>query len=407
MKVIRVLAVVAVLALLLSLAVIERRRAGAAASTPRSLAAAGSALPAAARKVHDFPRHRNIQATPFEQGAAADPSAPPHAFDAYMSRCAAVREKWAKTKVSLNFSDTTLVNVLAEFLGTYGLEVLLDAGIDGNDCTVTFKVEELAADQAIDLIAKMADMQFVISESGEAWLVRKGEGAKHQPPYVADLEAMLRIARLVRADLVETPPNPEEAALRERLNKEYLDVDMSDSSAYDVLDHIQEHAKMNIVISAVLRKEWKTVPLLTVHSKGGTLARVFDAYCEAGGFAWGLEQGVVLITSAEELQRIADRKAQISEEKRLRREAEAALLAQRVFIGGENLAIRDVAEMLGQALSVPVVVDPQTWHRAARFGFPKEERTAREIVSALKQGAPLIVAFRDGTLWFLSPDESE
>jgi hypothetical protein len=49
-------------------------------------------------------------------------------------------------------------------------------------------------------------------------------------------------------------------------------------------------------------------------------------------------------------------------------------------------------------------MDPATWARKARYTVEELQRPASEIVRLMRKGAPLIVTYRNGILWFLSPE---
>ncbi len=69
-------------------------------------------------------------------------------------------------KISLNFTDTPLPEVVSFMQEVTQLNIMIDrrAIEDPESKTVTFKVDELAFDQALDLILKMADLAFRVDE---------------------------------------------------------------------------------------------------------------------------------------------------------------------------------------------------------------------------------------------------
>ena len=69
-------------------------------------------------------------------------------------------------RISLNFTDTPLPEVVSFMQEVTQLNIMIDrrAIEDPESKTVTFKVEELAFDQALDLILKMADLAYRIDE---------------------------------------------------------------------------------------------------------------------------------------------------------------------------------------------------------------------------------------------------
>lgn len=69
-------------------------------------------------------------------------------------------------KISLNFTDTPLPEVVSFMQEVTQLNIMIDrkAIEDPESKTVTFKVDELAFDQALDLILKMADLAYRVDE---------------------------------------------------------------------------------------------------------------------------------------------------------------------------------------------------------------------------------------------------
>ncbi|MCC6741775.1 MAG: hypothetical protein IT452_22335 [Planctomycetia bacterium] len=69
-------------------------------------------------------------------------------------------------KISLNFTDTPLPEVVSFMQEVTQLNIMIDrkAIEDPESKTVTFKVDDLAFDQALDLILKMADLAYKIDE---------------------------------------------------------------------------------------------------------------------------------------------------------------------------------------------------------------------------------------------------
>ena len=69
-------------------------------------------------------------------------------------------------RISLNFTDTPLPEVVSFMQEVTQLNIMIDrrAIEDPESKTVTFKVEELAFDQALDLILKMADLAYRVDE---------------------------------------------------------------------------------------------------------------------------------------------------------------------------------------------------------------------------------------------------
>ncbi|MCC6737965.1 MAG: hypothetical protein IT452_02880, partial [Planctomycetia bacterium] len=136
---------------------------------------------------------------------------------------------------------------------------------------------------------------------------------------------------------------------------------------------------------------------------GRLLQETFDAWSREAGLEWKVENGVLFFGPPEEIAPAKEKDAKRRADRKERDKALSALLARRVTIGGENLAIRQVAALLEPALGVSVRCDPETWHRTVRLSLEPRERPALDIVRIVQAAAPVEVWLRDGVLWFLGP----
>ncbi|MBI2920854.1 MAG: hypothetical protein HYY18_07180 [Planctomycetes bacterium] len=357
----------------------------------------------APRKVRDFPRHTGIAIADLEHGADIDPTAPPHPFRPYLDLLAEVEAKLRGINIGLEAQDATLPEMLAMITERCGVTFLLDAeALEEAQKKIFFAVRELAAWHVLKLLLQQYDMKLVVSPSGELWVTLSGMERSHQPAFMEELDLMKEMSGVVLGERAPEPQAEATAKTREAVKTARVDLDFRDVPLPDVISSLQEATQLNVMIN----RRWVEDPervTPTVSGRGMTVEEALAQILDPHGLAWRIDKGVLVVTTREEVDQIAEMDALRAQDRKERQAAEAELFARPVSFGGEDLAIRHVAEMLGRDLGVPVAVDPTTWARAARFSFDARPRPAREVVDALRQGAPVIVTYRDGTLWFLSP----
>ncbi|MCE9584307.1 MAG: DUF4974 domain-containing protein [Planctomycetes bacterium] len=406
----RRVASIVLVALLAALLAVSWRLRGPSRGASASADPAGTGAPPPAAVVAkkppawDFPKQTGMRVTPMTEGEKADPTSPPHPLDAEIAAREARLKPWRETKVDLNYTDTPLADVLADLAKRYGLKLIVSPGLDMEFKTVTFKVDQLSADQALDLIFKMADLRYTITSDGSMVVLEKdGDAAPWAVKDSDELRGLEEALGQCDSQGQEAKEDAANAMFLASVNDKKLSTAVAPARLWDSLDALQEDLKVNIVISFWARKEYpadRPIPELPAGRSG---AETFDAYTSAAELDWMARNGTVFLGKHEEVAEEREKQDKRTAGRKQQEDALAALLARPVEIGGENLAIRDVADLLGQALGVPVRVDPVTWHRAARLAFDRASRPASEIVAALKSAAPVRVVFREGTLWFLGP----
>ncbi|MEK7469607.1 MAG: hypothetical protein AAB074_19715 [Planctomycetota bacterium] len=89
----------------------------------------------------------------------------------------------------------------------------------------------------------------------------------------------------------------EERALARKLDGVFLDLDFSDSTLYDIVDYIQEFARINIVISAEVRKAGIPDRKIDFHAASEPIGTTLRRLCDRYGLAWRLANRVLLIVA--------------------------------------------------------------------------------------------------------------
>lgn len=92
----------------------------------------------------------------------------------------------------------------------------------------------------------------------------------------------------------------EEAAAREllrKLDEVFLDLDFTDSTLYDIVDYIQEFAKINVVISAEVRRAGIPDRKIDFHAASESIGKTLRRVCDAYGLTWTISNRVLLIVA--------------------------------------------------------------------------------------------------------------
>lgn len=360
---------------------------------------------AAKAPARDFPRRTGYTILPPAEGpAAAAQEDPPHPLDAEIAARTERWKPWRGTRVDLNYTDMPLAEVLADLEKRYGLKFLVAPGVDLARRTTTFKVMELAADQTIDLIFKMADLKYVLAPDGTAVVLERDMDASpwaaKDSPELQELEtAMDDRTRNRRQD----EKDDKAEAFLESVRGRTLQKEIPPAGIYDSIDALQETVRLNIVISSNVRRTMKNDTAIGALPAGKLLQETFDDWSREAGLDWKVENGVLYFGRPDEIAPAKEKEAKRRADRKERDRVLSALLARKVTVAGENLAIRQVAALLETALGVPVRCDPETWHRTVRLSLEPRERPALDIVRIVQAAAPVEVWLRDGVLWFLGP----
>ena len=401
MRAARLASVALVLLFLLSLALVPDSTA-----VTRQKPAAGNDVstgPKPRAKSRDFPRHPLPKVQVFED-ARPDPDAPPHPFTAYLAaRTGALSKLDAVT--DLNYTDTPLAVMVSAISDAIGVPIHIECPAKEAEKKISFAVRDLKARWTLKLLVQQYDCRLTVSGTGEIWIVSNEEGTPpHEPSFMADLRAQVEMSGLLIEER-RLPAHPEaEEALQTALRNTLVTFNFSQTPLPDVAAWLNEHARISVMLDgAHLYGELAATPVTADMTKG-TVEEALKTCFGEGPIGWYTKDGVVMLTTRDHIEFIAYDLERRTELGKLLRQAQAELLRRTVDFGAENLAIRDVAELLGKALGVPVQVDPGTWSRAARYSFEPGPRPASEIVELLHKGAPVMIAYRDETLWFLSPE---
>lgn len=333
------------------------------------------------------------------QGALTDPGAPPFPLALYTSRREAELKKWRDAKLTLDFSETPVRDALAHFLREYNLLAQLDAAV-GAEKLVTFKVKELDGLNALKLLAGMLGLTWVVTESGESWLVPKEKAALYEPELYRELTRLEAVAAQVASDREPVAKTPADEKVVQVLSSCRVSIDFTDTPVFDVVAYLQELSQVSYVVeSNVMKNADKYRVTCKISDK--PLKEALSEVLTGQGLVFAVERGLVVVRRREDQQLLDAKNNDVTSARDARAKLENDFFSKRVTLPAEDLFIRDVAELLSKATGVGYIIDAATWSRAANYGFDGQERTIREIADILGKGAPVTLAFRDGKMWFL------
>ncbi|MBI2919781.1 MAG: hypothetical protein HYY18_01700 [Planctomycetes bacterium] len=371
-------------------------------------AAGGAAAPDAAKPAEDArppdaeppPKAaRKLRIPDPAQGALADPNAPPFPLAVYTSRREAELRKWRDAKFTLDFSATPLRDALAHILREYDLVANLDAAV-GADASVTLKVSDLDGLNSLKVMAGMLQLAWVVTESGESWLVPKEKAALYEPELYRELTRLQAVAEEIAADRTPVAKTPADEKVVQVLSTCRVSIDFSDTPVFDAVAYLQELSQLNYVVEANVMKEAEKYRV-TCKVVDRPLKEALSEVLSAQGLVFAVERGIVIVRTRDAQQALDAKSTSTTSARDARAKTENDFFSKRVTLPAEDLFIRDVAELISKATGVGYVIDPATWSRAANYGFDGQERTIREVADILGKGAPVTLAFREGKMWFL------
>ncbi len=153
-----------------------------------------------------------------------------------------VRNRMATTKISLNFTDAPLTDVVT-FLREYSrINMLIDSAVTHpEDRKITFRVEDLEFATAFDLILKMLDLRYDFEDGVVIISTEEGRAAR-------------RAAMDAQESSQPAQETEEDKAVRNTLDRTKIDLDFTDATLDDVLGFVTEYAKVKIDVSDEARK---------------------------------------------------------------------------------------------------------------------------------------------------------
>ena len=225
--------------------------------------------------------------------AGPDPESPSYLLGEYVDRESRVLAKWRQVRIEATNADFRSPRKGLFLLASHGLEpmVLRDGEPDDESWVLSadWAEKRVTRDGIGVLSACFPDCQWFVDESGDLCIISRRQVDRLAPPEY-------REARTCEM-LVEDDKDLQD--LRLRLETERLSLPEHHGSLYEIIDLIQETAKLNIVISAPVRRagipDRETSFGCTEERLGEALTRL------VGGFAldFTFENRVVLVIARD------------------------------------------------------------------------------------------------------------
>ncbi|MCC6738126.1 MAG: hypothetical protein IT452_03710 [Planctomycetia bacterium] len=341
-----------------------------------------------------------IRTTDVEKGAQLDPSAPETPLGEYIAVRDKVLAKWREAKVDISWDAVPMRQALDDLAARYGLAATLDAEAEG--VTQTVAVEQMPALAALELMTNSAALAWVVTASGDLVIMPQEKLTAFAPPAWYDLKELWAARESVLDD--RNAGVVREPELAKKLRDTAIvarSIPAGDLQAF--LRFLSQVSDVNYVM-----RPTDTPPQLPALAplEGESLDSFLRRALEPAAYTFKVTRDSVIVLSREQEEAEKKEMSAREDERRGRLEAEKEFWKKPVNVGGENLTVRDIAEGLARDLGVPLVVDPRSARRAARYSFKAVEgRPAQEVVDILKRGCPVEVTFRDGKIWILAPED--
>lgn len=159
-------------------------RDSAAAKDSATREASAEAKPDPSKLVANPAKRRGLWLLPPDPNATPLPE---HPWLDYIRKRDAVRATWAAAKVSLQLDDVSLSTLQGSFGASSGLVLKLDPAVAAINQGVTFRIQDLAADQGLTLLAMASGTRATVGADGFMWLVPAEGRAACEPAFAQDL----------------------------------------------------------------------------------------------------------------------------------------------------------------------------------------------------------------------------
>ncbi|MCE9581871.1 MAG: STN domain-containing protein [Planctomycetes bacterium] len=313
-------------------------------------------------------------------------------------------KKWAETSISVNCTEQPLAEFLEGLRKAYGLETRIDPELDQDAHTVTFRVEDLAADQAVDLVLKMADLTWVVDANGTLWITTKDRVGELVPDSVSPIPASVSFtARMIRVE--DTPPDAPRMAQRRAtwMKDRTVSVTLANLPLREAIEKLAAAGGLKLYgWSDAAEEILSRAPIASLVGDNLPLDASLEQLLAPAGLAlefWASEGGG--ISTVEEVKHWEEFEVDAAKASVEMAKDKAALAARRVRIEGKVLTVRDVAAQLEAQLGEKVRVMPALEFCEATWEADGMEQAAGEVLDILAKDAPLVWG------WLPEMDESD
>lgn len=193
-----------------------------------------------------------------------------------------VLAKVKATKISLNFTEAPITDVLMFYREFTQINFLLDARVKKPEAlTVTLRVNELPFDQALDLSLRMLDLGWCVEEGVIVVSTKEGiaeRAEKGKRPVESD------------ADAAEW-----KAEMRHTLETTRIDLDFTDATLEDIVCFLREFSRVNIEIDQKVREDGTPEKQITFQLRDVTLKTALKLLLDQYGLRSEYVNHVLLI----------------------------------------------------------------------------------------------------------------
>lgn len=299
--------------------------------------------------------------------------------------------KWKETPISINCTDTPLVEFLEDLRARYGLETRVDPEIDLEAHTVTFRVEDLPGDQAFDLILKMADLAWCIDDRGTLWITTK-ERVPILAPLPADAESPDDAwkASTVRSGFgaEDQPPMVEQRAAF--MKGKTVSVSIANRPLKEAVEELARAGDISLYWSEAADERAARAPIASLVGDELPLWPSIEQLLTPAGLdlaCWS--SGCATVETREDVQALV--RWEVDAEKILKEVAreKAELVARKVRIEGKVLTLQAVAAQLEAQLGVKVHIVRALEHCEVTWESDGLEQAASVVLEILARDTPL------------------
>lgn len=304
---------------------------------------------------------------------------------------AAVLRKWKETPVSINCTDASLEEFLEDLRKRYGFEIRVDPEIDVEAHTVTFRVEELAGDQALDLTLKMADLAWCIDDLGTLWVTTKDRVHTLAPaPPGAESSDDAWKASSVRSGFgdKEFPPMTEQRA--EFMKGKTVSVSIANLPLKEAVEELAKAGELTLYWSQSAIELAARAPIASLVGDDLPLWPSIEQLLSPAGLdlaCWS--SGSAVVETREDIQAIERWEVEAAKFMKEVAAEKAALVARTVRIEGKLLTLQAVAAQIEAQLGVKVHIVRALETCEVTWESDGLEQKASAVLEILARDTPL------------------
>lgn len=300
------------------------------------------------------------------------------------------------TSIDLNSTDQPLPELLRELDTKYGLRMRLDPSLDADSKTVTFRVQSLAADQAIDLVMKMADLAYVVDAAGEIWITTRDRVAQLAAPRPPDPEPWTWTFGFIRWQQEAAPQGVAEGPRDPPWKGKKVTVSIVRRPLAEAWDALADALELEQQWGAAF---WKretrakaaaAVPVSLVAEEMPAEQAVAEILRDSGLELDANMSGANDLLTAEAARQRRETREAVRRERVEDAQEQAAFRLRRVRIRGEVLTASDVAGQVAAQLGVTPRIAPEVALCPALWESDGLEQPAGEVLDILARDGELL-----------------